>query len=283
MHIIQIVRNYLGFTQTQLAQAAGLSQADICEMETKEPFGRVDKYQRLSDYLGIPIHALVTNDCTMIPLSFFCKHAHAPYSEQAYNGNMRIGRGGEDAVFEMEKQRLNEVNPSLAKLVLPCYKMRVRSGYDLLSFHEDGRPIYIEVKTTTDSKPEFTLTRPEYEKACKAVEDGETYCIFRYTNWGAATQELKVYDFAQFRQNYKIAPSTYLCSMVEKATEVSGITRYREAMGMTMKELADYLGVAVPMLWRYETGEAGCPVQTLRRMSAAMGATIDELLNKYSE
>lgn len=36
MHIIQVVRDYLGITQAQLAKAAGLSQADICEMEIDE-------------------------------------------------------------------------------------------------------------------------------------------------------------------------------------------------------------------------------------------------------
>lgn len=38
MHIIQIVRNYLGLTQAQLAKASGLSQADVCEMEKKPPY-----------------------------------------------------------------------------------------------------------------------------------------------------------------------------------------------------------------------------------------------------
>lgn len=70
MHIIQVVRNYLGLSQLELSKKAGLSQPDLCEMETKEPYGRIDKYQRLSNFLGIPIHALITNDCTQIPLSF---------------------------------------------------------------------------------------------------------------------------------------------------------------------------------------------------------------------
>ena len=38
MHIIQVVRNYLGLSQLELAKKAGLSQPDLCEMETKEPY-----------------------------------------------------------------------------------------------------------------------------------------------------------------------------------------------------------------------------------------------------
>ena len=81
MHIIQIVRHYLGLTQKELAQKAGVSQPDLCEMEIKEPYGRIDKYKRLSEYLGIPVHALVINDCTLIPESFFEKHAPRQYAE----------------------------------------------------------------------------------------------------------------------------------------------------------------------------------------------------------
>ena len=73
MHLIQIIRSYLGVSQQELAQRVGITQADLCEMEIKPPYGRIEKYQRLSNYLGIPIHALVTNDCTLVPLSFFSK------------------------------------------------------------------------------------------------------------------------------------------------------------------------------------------------------------------
>lgn len=282
MHIIQIVRNYLGLTQAQLAMATGVTQPDVCEMETKPPFGRAEKYQRISDYLGISVHALVTNNCALIPLSFFEKHPPAPYSEPSYEGNMGIGRGGEEAALEMERQRLEAVNPSLAKLVLPLYKMRIRPGYDILSFHEDGRPIYIEVKTSTDEKPEFELTRQEYEKANKAVEAAETYLVYRYSGWGTAAQKLRVYDFKDMKKRNKITPRTYLCSMVEKTTEISGITRGREALDMSMKDLAAHLGIATNMLWRYETGEAGCPVQTLQKLSNVLGMTIDELMGWYA-
>ena len=48
MHIIQIVRLYLGLTQKELAQRAGIGQPDLCEMEIKEPYGRIDKRLYLS-------------------------------------------------------------------------------------------------------------------------------------------------------------------------------------------------------------------------------------------
>ena len=37
MHIVAIVRDYLGLSQQALAKQSGISQADICEIETREP------------------------------------------------------------------------------------------------------------------------------------------------------------------------------------------------------------------------------------------------------
>ncbi len=104
MHVIQIVRSYLGLSQQELASRVGITQPDLCEMEIKPPYGRIEKYERLSEYLGIPIHALVNNDCTLVPLSFFDKHTHAPYAESASSGKQELGRDGEEAVLKREKR-----------------------------------------------------------------------------------------------------------------------------------------------------------------------------------
>ena len=90
MHIIQVVRHYLGLNQKELAQRAGITQPDLCEMETKEPYGRIDKYKRLSDYLGIPVHALVTDDCSLIPISFFDKHPPRPYTKSVTGRKLEL-------------------------------------------------------------------------------------------------------------------------------------------------------------------------------------------------
>ena len=57
----------LGEYDVAFAWLVGITQPDLCEMEIKEPYGRIDKYQRLSDYLSIPVNALVTNDCAHHP------------------------------------------------------------------------------------------------------------------------------------------------------------------------------------------------------------------------
>lgn len=281
MHLIQIVRSYLGLSQQELARRVGITQADICEMEIKAPYGKIDKYRRLSNYLGISIHALVTNDCSLIPLSFFDKHPHAPYTKAPSRGALVLGRAGEEAALAYERARLNKENPALAKLVIPHFKLGNRLGYDLLSFDENGEPIYIEVKTSTDDSPDFTLTNQEYQKANKAIANGEKYYIYRFTNWGTDRQKMTIIDFEEQKANGEIWPSAFMCSPNRKEPITTGIRFYREARGMSKSELADNLGIQTCHLWRYETGEYRCPVELYLRISKILGVEIDKLDEKY--
>ena len=281
MHLIQIVRYYLGLSQQELAKRAGVTQADICEMEIKAPYGRLEKYQRLSNYLGIPIYALVTNDCTLVPLSFFEKHQHTKYKKRSSKGNQGIGRDGEDTVLQVERERLEKVNPSLAKLIIPHYKLGNRPGYDILSFDDSGKPFYIEVKTSTDDGQDFTLTKQEYCKANKAVAKGESYFIYRFTNWGTVSQKMEIHDYKNLKEQRSVWPATYLCSISKPEDIVSGIRHYREVCGMSKSEMADCLGIQTCHLWRYETGEYRCSVEMYQQISMILGVTIDELAKTF--
>lgn len=281
MHIIQVVRNYLGLSQLELARKAGLSQPDLCEMETKEPYGRIDKYQRLSNYLGIPVHALVMDDCSQIPATFFEKHPHPHYSETVLGHNQKLGRGGEDTALAMEKDRLSQTHPNLANLVQPYYKLRYRPGYDILSFDDTGKPIFIEVKTTTEDNPDFVLTKQEYQTANKLTAKGETYQIYRFSNWGKTNQKLTIYNFGDMKEHWEFSPATYLCSAKKTDSVISGITYQREACGMSKGELADCLGIKTPDLWRYENDKRQCPVGVYQKMANVLNVTIDQLLEYH--
>lgn len=71
MHVIRILRDHLGLTQTELAKRSGLTHADVNEMENKEPYGFITKYKKLADALHTSIQSLVMNDPSSVPLSFF--------------------------------------------------------------------------------------------------------------------------------------------------------------------------------------------------------------------
>lgn len=281
MHLLQILRGYMGVTQKELAQMAGIMQADVCEMENKAPYGWIDKYQRLSAYLGIPVHALVTNDCTLVPISFFDKHPGAPYVECTKGGNVGLGRLGEEAAYMYEVKKLESKHPALAKLVLPHYKLNKRPGYDILSFDEHGKPVYIEVKTSADDSPDFHFTKQEYERAKKALAAGEQYLLYRFFNFGSSSQRLEIYDFKQLQEEFDFTAATFSLNR-KQSSVVTGIRYCRELRGMSKSELADNLGLNTPILWRYENGKQRCSVGIYQRMASILDVTIDDLLTEHA-
>lgn len=279
MHVITILRDYLGMTQQELARRAKITQSDLSEMEHKDPYGQITKYQRVADVLNVPVHALVNDDCTGIPASFFETHEHAEYLESFTN----MGREGEEAALRLEQERLEGIYPNLAKLVIPYYKLRISPvGYDILSFDDCGKPFFIEVKTTThDEDTEFHLTAREYAMAQKLTAKGERYMIYRYANWGKENQTLIEIPFQTLLDGSRITNRYYYCSMKDRESVLSGLAYHRRRRGLTQEDLAKQLGILQHHLCRYEKGEKRCPVRTYQKIAELLEVTIDELLADY--
>ena len=171
MHIITILRYYLGLTQMKLAEQAGVPFADLNEIENGQVYGSIAKFRRLANCLHIPVHTIVTNDILGVPDSFFREVEPATYLPPAKSKNAALGREGEDTALEMEKRRLENENPMISKLVIPCYKLHATRGYDIISYKSDGTPVFIEVKTTEKTNPgESQLTKYELETATKTAK-----------------------------------------------------------------------------------------------------------------
>lgn len=283
MHIITVLREYLGITQVELSKQAKISQADLSEMESHPPYGSIEKYKRLSAVLDIPVHTLVTNDYTTVPMSFFDTHPHRPYSEINGNAQSQIGRQGEDTAFQMEKERVAKISPVLSHMVLPYYKLRTSSpGYDILSFDEQAKPILIEVKTTRKTPDaDFTLTCHEHEVATKMTEQGLPYLIYRFSNWGQPDQQLTILDFVTMGSQ-QIRPSKYICSVVPRTDKIRGITYHRQKRQLTQVQLAEMLDILQNHLCLYETGARSCPVTIYQKISEVLEVPIDDLLQTYS-
>lgn len=287
MHVITILRDYLGITQTELARQAGITQADLSEME-KHPYGSIEKYKRLSAVLDIPIHTLVTNDLTTMPISFFDAHPHRPYRDLDNNKDKRtiIGRGGEEEALRIEQLRVDKIAPVLSHMVLPYYKFRSNSpGFDILSYdllNNQVSPIFIEVKTTEkDADADFTITRKEFAAAKKAAARGIPYRFYRFSRWGHTDQSLQILDFATMLPLRQIYPSDFTCSMKPQAVAVNGIAYYRQLRGLTQTQLADQLGIFPHHLCLYEKGEQEAKAVTYQKIAEVLETTIDELLRSH--
>jgi len=177
--ITRVVRVYLTQTQTQFAKAVSLTQPDLCELEQKtDVYGTIAKYRRISEYLGIGVDTLLRNDFTAIPENFFERFPPRPYKTAWDSDKHDLGRAGEDLIFTREKERVSQFSPTLAKLVLPLYKMDVPPpGFDILTFDDSGIPFAIEVKTSALSTGSFNLTLNEHTAATAYTKAGERYII----------------------------------------------------------------------------------------------------------
>jgi len=283
MNVTQILRTYLGLSQVELADRVGITQPDLSEIETLPPYGKTAKYQRLSGYLGVTLEALVKNDFTAIPASFFDKHPAPVYTPAPEDTIHLIGRQGEDFILERERNRLVEKWPALSKLVMPFYKMRgTFPGYDILSFDDEGKPVCLEVKTSQGEGNNFRMTRNELDTAKKLTGQGERYTVVCIGNWGK--EEPKVCDilFSELESGYNIVPNYYVCTpKTQKKEHINGLTYFRLQRGLRQSDVAKKLEVGLSNYNLYECGHVVPNIAFFIRASQFYGTTIDNLLAVY--
>jgi hypothetical protein len=96
--------------------------------------------------------------------------------------NRKLGRDGEELVFHYERQRLKQLDRSdlVKKVRWISEELGDGAGYDILSFDEQGRERFLEVKTTVGAdvtpfyitKNELSLAeeRPDAFRLCRVFE-----------------------------------------------------------------------------------------------------------------
>ena len=286
MHVITVLRMYFGNSQTAQGRQVGLTQADISEMEHMTPYGYIDKYIRLSETWGVPVDCLLKNDFTAIPESFFEQRPLWEYCQETLTPERELGREGEEYIFAREQERVGTRYPTLAKLVLPLYKMRkigVKPGYDILSFDDQARPICLEVKTSAMMQFDFNLTPNEMKMAKKLTKDGEDYRIVLIRGWGSDDMWVKDIPFCQLMKEYKVEASRYCCSPIPEKDKqpMSGIAYYRRLRGFRQADLAEELDVAPSHFSQYETGDRQPTVNVYLKLSDLLDASVEQLLGTY--
>jgi nucleoid DNA-binding protein len=105
--------------------------------------------------------------------------------------NRGLGLQGEKFVFDLERHHLNEIGRAdLAKDVEWTAKDRGDGlGYDIRSFDDNGREMFIEVKTTNGPKAmPFLLTATEL--ACSA--ELKNYWIYRLYHFGSQVRFFRI-------------------------------------------------------------------------------------------
>jgi len=94
--------------------------------------------------------------------------------------NKKLGEGGEELVLEYEREKLKE-HPELLSKIRHISKENDNAGYDIVSFTEDGKEMFIEVKTTRGGKnTPFFLSSNEFETAMNNVGKYYIYRVYEY-------------------------------------------------------------------------------------------------------
>lgn len=101
--------------------------------------------------------------------------------EEENKKHRRLGERGEKIVRNAERESLKKMGKAdLANRIRQISKENTSAGYDILSFEENGRKKYIEVKSTNNSrssKANFLITSNEYKKA-KELKNYYIYVVF---------------------------------------------------------------------------------------------------------
>ena len=284
MHVITALRHYLGYSQMRLSREAGITQPDLSEMEKLEPYGYLDKYIRVGRVLGVPVDCLLKNDFTAIPVSFFERHSPQEYRPATASPEGIMGREGEEYIFAREQARLRDSFPALSKLVLPFYKMKAYwPGYDILSFDDSGKPICLEVKTSSSLQINCRFSPNEMEMAKKMTEEGEDYRVVMLQGWGTEEMWVKDVPYAELMRDYRVEPIRYTCYPIPEREKrpMNGIGFFRRLRGLRQADLAEELGINPCHFSLYETGERRPPVEMYLRLSDLLDASVDDLIASY--
>lgn len=282
LHIVKLLRIYLGMTQSELARAAGISQCDVSEIETLAPYGTLNKYRKLSAYFGVPIDILLTNDARELPVEFFERHPRLPDKSDDALLNKKIGRLGEQYVYEMEYDLVSERYPGLANLIMPVFRYSGWTGFDMISFDADGRPCAIEVKTSLLPSCHSTLTAREYETACQFIEEGYHYYVVMISQYGTEDQQLACHSFDSLRQEYDYLPNSYVpVPKLQTQPPMLGMEYYRHLRGMSQSELGEQVGMNQDKICIYESGRVEPSVDKLLTIAAVLGTSVSSLLTVY--
>lgn len=135
---------------------------------------------------------------------------------KVHNTNTETGNYGEDLVLELEKSSLR--NAGYHELADRVYLTRERLGnnapFDILSYYENGKEKYIEVKTTTDKRKthEFYISERELNFY---RNNPKQYLLYRIYNLNKKTGEFEYFTIQELDRFSTFKATTYKATISE--------------------------------------------------------------------
>ncbi|EAY24057.1 DUF3883 domain-containing protein, partial [Microscilla marina] len=116
-----------------------------------------------------------------------------------------LGDAGEALVLLWERERLKQNNQK--KSAKKVEKKADGEGYDILSFDKEGKEVYIEVKTTTQSA-EAPFFMSAHEVAFARLHP-QQYWVYRLYNYDEATNSADFFIIKDLHQRAEFRPMNF--------------------------------------------------------------------------
>ena len=210
-NVITVLRMRNGLTQQQLADACGLTVIDVGKMERKDYKLQLCKLQTLAAFFRISLDTIVHDrlDLALANLRAPCEVDQDTKLKLRSMQLKRLDTGlhGEDLVYEQERQKL--AGTPYANAVDLHYAFDSSFGFDLLSFTPRGELLYIEVKSTSDSRNvPFFMSAAEKSFMAFCATTGRHYELHRIYNIDNQPKRV-IYTLEELR-HFTFVPNEYL-------------------------------------------------------------------------
>ena len=219
--ILLFYRHNEGKTQRQLAKEVGLRAADISRFERGVPNMAVWKARALANHMGIRIDDFVRDNYAPLLKNLTHIPIRSPeMRERRRNCQLKkldTGDMGEHFVADNER-RLLAGTPYADGVNEGCAD-DFGAGYDIFSFTTDGKPKFLEVKSTTgDLDDPFFISDGELKFARFCLEQNLHYELHRvyYLNNDSGA-EVKVYTAQELLTLFDFEVNDYLVTRRKSA------------------------------------------------------------------
>ena len=207
---------HYGLTQQQLADACGLKVIDVGKLERKEYGIQLSKLRTLAAHLHVSLDAIIHDrlDLALESLHTAPVIDHASKLKLQNTQLKRLDNGlrGEELVLAEERRKL--AGTPYDNAVDPHYALDPSFGFDLLSFTPDGKPLYIEVKSTaekTDTPFYMSAGEKAFMEFCH--ETGRNYEVHRVFDIDGKPKRV-IYTLKDLL-SFRYTPHTYLVTKGE--------------------------------------------------------------------
>jgi transcriptional regulator with XRE-family HTH domain len=219
MNVYRYLRSIRGLSRQEVADAAGVCALTVFSLEHGRP-PLLGSIQKLAAFYGVTLDCLARNDIASAAKQVYSTTLRGGKIKSAFREKQqkcdRLGDLGEKLVLEHEQERL--AGTPFADAVNGKISEDMAAGYDILSFKEEGKPVYIEVKATSYSETApFYMSRKEYRFLQQCAEDGTEYQLHRVFDLNEnGDHKVHVLTAQELLEHYVFIPSTYLVRRASK-------------------------------------------------------------------